>query len=98
VAFHTTDIISGFDFYAGGEHDSCFGDGACIVAGNALNALCVIGRYCGINFAGFRAINTKEVLVTITRMALGTGCGHTLWVFSGIIPMAERFAGYICVA
>jgi len=97
MAFHTTDIITGLDFYAGGEHHSCFGNGACIVASYALNALRVIGRHCGINFTSFGTIQTKEILITITGMALGTGSGDAVWVLSSIIPMAERFTSHISV-
>ena len=56
MTFHTTNIITGCDLNAGGEHNGGLGNGSGIVTSHALHALGIGGGYIGIHFTGFGAV------------------------------------------
>jgi hypothetical protein len=98
MTFHTTDIVTSGDLNTGWEHHGCLGNGAGIVASHTLNTLGISCGNSGINFASFGAIQAEEILITCASVTLGAGGRDTIGVLGGIIPVAERFSGYIIVA
>ena len=95
VAFHTAGLVAqARQLEAGREDDAVLGDGAGVVARDAVNHR--VDGVCLVDLAGRAAVDAQEVLVAAGAVALGAGSGHFLRII--LIPVAERLGFRVGVA